>query len=303
MLTRTRRFAAANERKQGPTYLVWIVPVFAAWSLIPGLHPVALMGLICVSLFLLIKTHSLLLFRCGQDSQLSTFDLLAWFFAWPGLNPRHFFRRSTGTTLVPVALVVAIVEVLAGAAILLFLAPKWRDSNPMLSGWCALSGIALMLHFGLFGMLACTWNGAHRPVRPIMNAPLAATSIADFWGNRWNLAFRDYAHQTIFSPLTRRFNAITGTLLGFLFSGVVHDLAISVPARGGYGLPTIYFLLQGVGIMAERVVNKHVVRIRGNLLGWIWSVIWILLPAPLLLFHPPFIRQIVLPIVDALATH
>lgn len=303
MLTRISGATSSSGRKIEPTHLAWFVPVFAAWSLVSGLHPIALMCLICASLFLFVKAHSLWLFRRGQDSQLSLLDSLAWFVAWPGLNPRRFFRRSEGATFTRSEFVISIAELIVGSSVLFCLAPRWRDSQPLLSGWCALTGIALILHFGLFGLLAYAWNRAGRPVRPIMKAPLAATSIADFWGNRWNLAFRDYAHQTIFSPLTRRFNAVAGTLLGFLFSGVVHDLAISVPARGGYGLPTIYFLLQGVGVMTERWVNKHVVRIRGNLLGWVWSVTWILLPAPLLLFHPPFMRQVVLPIVDALAVH
>ncbi|MCQ8812003.1 hypothetical protein NQU36_29410, partial [Escherichia coli] len=56
----------------------------------------------------------------------------------------------------------------------------------------------------------------------------------------------------IFKPLLLRFGAAGATMAVFVFSGFVHELAISVPARGGYGLPGGYFVLQGAATIFQR---------------------------------------------------
>src|SRR6185436_15693327 len=87
---------------------------------------------------------------------------------------------------------------------------------------------------------------------PIMNAPLRSSSLADFWGLRWNLGFNGPARELLLKPLTPHVGAATASLLIFILSGLLHELVISVPARGGYGLPSAYFLLQAAGMRLER---------------------------------------------------
>ena len=67
-----------------------------------------------------------------------------------------------------------------------------------------------------------------------MVAPLRSTSVSEFWGKRWNTAFRDITFKFLFRPLARRFSVGIALILAFLFSGLVHDLVVSVPARGGW---------------------------------------------------------------------
>ncbi len=53
-----------------------------------------------------------------------------------------------------------------------------------------------------------------------MDHPLAAASLSDFWGCRWNIAFRDFVHRTIFLPLRRRGLAVPLAVMAvFLFFG------------------------------------------------------------------------------------
>jgi hypothetical protein len=92
--------------------------------------------------------------------------------------------------------------------------------------------------------------------------------------------------------------AAGATLAAFLFSGVIHDLVISVPAGGGYGLPTAYFLLQGVGLLAERSSVGERLKLRRGLRGRLFCAVVTVGPLGLL-FHPPFVREIILPMLRA----
>ena len=68
---------------------------------------------------------------------------------------------------------------------------------------------------------------------------------------------------------------------------------ISVPARAGYGLPTLYFTLQGLGMVLERRWQHNVVC--GRLMTWI-----IVAGPAFWLFHPPFIEHVVVPFLRAI---
>src|SRR5262249_38299146 len=123
---------------------------------------------------------------------------------------------------------------------------------PLLRGWFGMLGIILLLHFGLFEVLAYCWRRMGVDAEPVMHAPLLSTSLGEFWGKRWNTAFHELAHKLAFQPLAGPLGPAGATLVVFFISGLVHELVISLPARGGYGLPTAYFVLQGCGVLAER---------------------------------------------------
>lgn len=170
---------------------------------------------------------------------------------------------------------------------------------PVTAGWMGMIGLVCILHFGSFAFLAIFWNRVGFPVTPLMNAPWRAASLANFWGDRWNRAFSLIARIALFRPLVRRLGVTFGTFAGFLFSGIAHELVISLPSRAGWGWPTIYFLVQGVGVIAERLLFKGSPRPFAHRV-FTWAVI--LLPAPLL-FHPPFLETVITPGFTALAGH
>jgi alginate O-acetyltransferase complex protein AlgI len=134
-------------------------------------------------------------------------------------------------------------------------------------------GFVFAMHFGLCHLLSLTWRSLGVDAKPLMNNPFLATSLGDFWGRRWNVAFRDLSQQFVFKPLRR--TPYFATFAVFLVSGLLHDLVMSVPAGSGYGLPTLYFLLQFLGVMVER-------RWRW-LKCWVFTALVLVLPLPLLL--------------------
>lgn len=148
-----------------------------------------------------------------------------------------------------------------------------------------------IFHFGLLDLNAQVWKYLGRDTKPIMNEPWKAKSLADFWGKRWNLAFRDAVHKCLFTPLKKRYGLKLGMLAVFTFSGILHEAVISVPAQGGYGGPMIYFLLQFLGVLTQK---------RSPQLNTLWFT-WLILIAPLpLLFHTQFFINVFIPLTKAM---
>ena len=175
-------------------------------------------------------------------------------------------------------------------------ATRFVDRYPLVAAWTGLVGIVFVLHFGLFHLLSILWRRQGIDAPPIMNAPLLATSLADFWGRRWNLAFRDLASAYVFRPLVGQVGAAGATMAAFLVSGVIHDVVISFPARGGYGLPTLYFAIHGAGLLFERSRLGQRIGTRRGVTGRLFTAAVTLSPLPLL-FHRPFIENVIVPML------
>jgi alginate O-acetyltransferase complex protein AlgI len=132
-----------------------------------------------------------------------------------------------------------------------------------------------------------------------MKNPLRAASLAGFWGARWNTAFNELAFRLAYRPLRRRTSSVVATLAIFGISGLIHDLIISLPARGGYGLPTAYFLAQGIGIIIERSQFGQTIGLGHGIRGWLFTALVTTGPV-FWLFHPLFIHNIILPMLTAI---
>ena len=280
--------------------MAWLILGVSALVAIPAFSPSVTMIVVAVSLYLGIKTHVLIL-AVRSIPRPSWVEVMAWYGGWPGLQARDFFdKRVPSLSGRSNDHFVAMAALAMGVLCLLGIAPRMIHSSPVLSAWFALIGLILMLHFGVFRLLVVFWNANGRSVKPIMKAPLLAITVTEFWGRRWNLAFRDYVHQSIFLPLARKYSVATGTLGGFLFSGLMHEAVISLPARSGLGLPSLYFLLQGLAVVLERSVLRSFFRSAGRTATRIWTLSWVLLPVPLL-FHLPFLHNVMLPIIKAVS--
>ena len=222
---------------------------------------------------------------------------------WPGLDAGAFLRLgSPSESLRPTRREVArsAFNVLLGLALFWGVARLVPASLDLARGWIGMTGLILMLHFGLFHLLSCGWRAAGVDARPLMRRPLASPSLSEFWGRRWNTAFRDLTHRFLFRPLSRWTGPRGAILAGFLFSGLVHDMVISLPAGGGWGGPTLYFLIQAVGLLIERSGPGRRLGLGRGWRGWLFTIAVIAGPA-FWLFHPPFVRRVILPFMDACA--
>ena len=156
----------------------------------------------------------------------------------------------------------------------------------------------LSLHFGLFSILAWCWRRAGVDVEPVMRAPLGSRSLGEFWGARWNTAFHRLAHTLVFRPLAGRLGLAGATLLVFVISDLVHESVISLPARGGYGLPTAYFVLQGCALVIERSRIGRRLGLGRGARGRLFALAAAGFPA-YWLFPPAFVFNVILPMLAA----
>jgi alginate O-acetyltransferase complex protein AlgI len=222
--------------------------------------------------------------------------------AWPGLDAHAFLaadappERERPDTK---EWSLAATQCLLGAGLFWGVSYWIPQDQPLLLGWVGMVGLILMLHFGAFHLLSCFWRAAGVQARPLMNAPLSSTSVSEFWGKRWNTAFRDVTHRFLFRPLIPWLGPRWAILAGFLFSGLVHDLVISLPAGGGYGLPTLFFLIQALALLAERSRAGRAIGLADGWRGWAFTMV--VLSAPVwLLFHPPFVTNVIVPFLGFL---
>ncbi|HEY2341854.1 MAG TPA: MBOAT family protein [Chthoniobacteraceae bacterium] len=254
------------------------------------------MWLIAAALFGLAK------WRTWRSANSPGFDFraLAYFFLWPGMDAPAFLardpaipRRGKSELLRP------LLRLAFGAFLLWVVARRFVRTAPLLAGWVGMFGLILMLHFGIFDLISAGWRRTGVKAEPVMNRRSVSTSLAEFWGARWTRAFRDLARVSIFDPLAPRFGARTATLAVFVFSGLLHELVISLPAAGGYGLPTCYFMLQGGGLLAQnsRWSRRH--GLRRSWRGWLFTMACVG-PPSFWLFHPLFVRRVILPFLAAL---
>ncbi|HYR28372.1 MAG TPA: MBOAT family protein [Thermoanaerobaculia bacterium] len=240
------------------------------------MNAVVRMTVIVVALFLAMKVIVLI----ASGTRLRGLALVAFLTSF-GMRPSLFTRRAPrdcGALTRRAAVNIGI-----GAALI---ALARRFESPIL----ALAALSLILHFGVINLVAAFWRRLGFAADATFHAPLRAKSLSEFWGRRWNAGFSEMVALTVQRPLRERIGETGAIVTAFAVSGLLHELAISVPVRAGYGLPTLYFLLHGVLVAAEKR--------SGRVPGTLATLAWLALPAPLV-FHPPFIRGVIWPLIGS----
>lgn len=222
--------------------------------------------------------------------------------AWPGMDAAAFFGRGDETRVERPSLsewLAGVGRIFLGVGLVWGVCRVVPEGWEVLRGWTGMVGLLQILHFGLFAVLSCWWRSMRVDAPPLMRQPIRSESLSEFWGRRWNRAFRDLTHQFLFRPLAKRLGGTVGMWCGFVVSGLIHEAVISIPAGGGYGGPTAFFTMQACGLACER---SRIGKQWGLKQGWrgrIFAGAVLLGPAGWLA-HRPFVLNVMVPFLNAI---
>jgi alginate O-acetyltransferase complex protein AlgI len=179
---------------------------------------------------------------------------------------------------------------------------EWDRILPDLALWLGLLSFLIILHFGFSSLLFSAYRLLGWPVEPLFQSPLSSSSLREFWGQRWNLAFVDMDKRLFLPLLGKKLKSPAGKSLAvlgiFFLSGLLHEIGISYPAGAAWGGPFLYFILQGLFVLFEPIFMSKLGAVLApkekSLFEKLWVWVAILLPIPLL-FHSAFLHTFILP--------
>lgn len=259
----------------------------------PGMRMVALIAFALLSMKVIVVVEE----RARGMRPLSFSAWLGFAGAWLGMKPALFASVQARPLPRAVALMRrGAMYALLGAMFVLLARLAWLGTGSrLLASVLLLPGLSLLLHFGLCNLLAGAWRLRGVACQELFRAPLRSENLGEFWARRWNLAFSEMTASAVYRPLGERLGRSPALMAGFALSGLLHEMAISVPVRAGFGLPFLYFTLHGALVLAERALAR-----RGHpLAGWAgraWAFVWLVAPLPIL-FHRPFLAGVIWPLL------
>jgi hypothetical protein len=225
---------------------------------------------------------------------------LAYLMAWPGMDAATFLDPCQSPARPQLQeWLWASLKTTLGISLLWAVARRIPADQLLLRGWIGLFGLIFLLHFGSFHLISLFWRALGVDAEPIMSQPMLSQSLSEFWGTRWNLGFRQLVHEFIFRPLRKHTGVPLAGFVVFVASGLIHDLVISLPARGGYGLPTAYFVFQGLGVALERSALGRRLGLQNGRRGCIFAIVMTGVPA-FWLFHSAFVLRVIIPFMHAI---
>ncbi len=230
----------------------------------------------------------------NNSPNVSKLRAVLYMFGWVGMDAKRFLTDNKQLEVQNKLWLETISKILIGLFLVYVITEKVYFKNHILGGWVGLAGLGLIIHFGSFDLLAIIWNKLGINVKSIINSPLYSVSLTDFWSNRWNLAYRDLSRNYILRPLAPKIGVSYATIIVFVLSGLIHELVISFPSNGGYGLPTLYFIIQTIGLFIERSRFRKMLGLENSLRGRIFALTVVFAPISLL-FHKTFIERVFIP--------
>ncbi len=171
-----------------------------------------------------------------------------WMFSalWFGMEPSCFVGKCREVEWRSHAVVGALCVL--GGILGVWLCCVWQVENIVI----LFVAISMGFHFGMLRLLTAFWRMLGFPVRTLFRNPLVMKGFRDFWGMRWNLAYSQMMARAVKKPLTPIVGEKWSVFAVFVASGLLHELAITVPVQGGYGWPTLFFVINGIITVFEK---------------------------------------------------
>lgn len=197
---------------------------------------------------------------------------------WFGMDPGNFCKRRAGLSWKVDMCFGAMLTLIGVVASWFVWRMNWRNL------WAMFLPMSLAFHFGALRVLKGCVRAAGFPVRTLFPNPLKTRGIGDFWSLRWNVGYSQMMQRVVGRPITIVSGRSAGIMAVFVASGLLHELAITLPVRAGFGGPTLYFLFYGLLALMERK--------RGKAFGRIPTLLAVALPIGCL-FPPAFRGEVI----------
>lgn len=234
--------------------------------------------------------------------ELSFMQWLLFCLGWAGMQPKLFACYGDKPLKNAWPMIIFGLKRIAIGLALIFLVHKLLllGIDPTLSYFFSsvilLVAFSLILHFGLLSISAGIWRFSGVNTGYLFRSPLKSNSLTEFWSRRWNLAFSEMTSIAIYRPLKAKIGQTEAVFASFAFSGILHEIALSVPVNSGFGFPFLYFLIHGCLVIFEKLlINNRILILQQRVIRKIWVFFWLVVPAPLL-FHQAFINKVIWPL-------
>jgi len=203
-----------------------------------------------------------------------------WVFSllWFGMDPGSFLTRRRNLSWTGDVKIGLLLMLVGTVGAWLVWAMEWRQILILFAP------MSLGFHFGALRVLKGGLRAAGYPVRTLFPNVLQARGISDFWSRRWNVGYSQMMQRLVGRPVEACAGETAGLMAIFVVSGMLHELAITLPVRAGFGLPTVYFTLHGILTLLEKKWGRP--------MGRIPTLVLVMMPLGIL-FPPAFQSEVI----------
>lgn len=253
------------------------------------------MQLLSMKILIVIETYS-------GGNKLNVIQWLAFSMGWFGMRPVLFEKLPSPSKEWQSLFLKGISRIAIGYA-LLYLSfvidqSHWTSRYYIPQAFLIV-GVSLILHFGILNLSTALWRSLGVDVSELFRAPYRSTSLKEFWGKRWNLAFSEMTALIAYRPLREKVGIEAAVVLSFLLSGLLHEIAISFPVNSGYGLPMSYFVIHAIAMQMESKSTFIQQMVKHRFWSHVWVMGLLIVPMPLL-FHEAFMSHVLVPLRNLL---